>query len=199
MKYQEETKYLKESPTRRMFVKKFLSGLKGLTVALYNHTDHGENTFYDLTGIKLTPKLKKDFDKQKELGVFFISGSTPAKTRKEIRIFLNQKESELGQAGENQNFIVIGQFNVLSTGINIPLLKNLVFLSGTKSYVKVIQAIGRVLRKHKNKNKAYVFDLVDDLTGGTRDTENYSLKHFWYRMTFYQNEQFPIVEKEIKL
>ncbi len=192
MKYQDETKYLKECPRRREFLKKFILKLKGLTVALYNHTSHGENTFYDLTGVKLTPSLKKSFEKQKDLGVFFISGKTPGATRKLIREYLNNPST-------TGDMVVIGQFNVLSTGINIPRLKNLVFLSSTKSYVKVIQAIGRVLRLHNLKLRAYVFDIVDDLTGHKRKTENYALKHFYSRLVYYENEMFPILEKEVTL
>lgn len=192
MKYQDEVKYLKESPQRKAFMKNLLLKMTGLTVALYNHTEHGEDTFFDLTGVKLTKSLKGSFEKQKALGVFFISGATPSPIRKKIREYLNDKNN-------TEDMIVIGQFNVLSTGINIPRLKNLVFLSSTKSYVKVIQAIGRVLRKHNTKLHAYVFDIVDDLTGGKRKTENYALKHFWTRNVFYQNEHFPIIEKEVSL
>ena len=192
MKYQDEVKYLKESPLRREFIKNLLRKMTGLTVALYNHTEHGEQTFFDVTGVKLSKQIKGSFEKQKELGVFFISGGTPGAVRKKIREYLNSSDGD-------KNEIVIGQFNVLSTGINIPRLKNLVFLSSTKSYVKVIQAIGRVLRLHNKKLKAYVFDIVDDLTGGKRKTENYALKHFWQRNTFYENENFPVIEKEVKL
>lgn len=191
MKYQDEVKYIKESLKRREFIKKLLNKMTGLTVALYNHTEHGEKTFEDLTGIKMTPKLKGSFEHQKSLGVFFISGSTPSGVRKQIREYLN--------TSDDGDMIVIGQVNVLSTGINIPRLKNLVFLSSTKSYVKVIQAIGRVLRLHKTKLRAYVYDIVDDMTGTHRKTENYSLKHFWERNAFYQNEQFPILEREINI
>ena len=190
MKYQDEVKYIKESPKRREFIKKLLTKLTGLTVALYNHTEHGEQTFEDITGVKLTQKIKASFEQQKALGVFFISGSTPSGIRKQIREYLN--------TSNEGDMTVIGQFNVLSTGINIPRLKNLVFLSGTKSYVKVIQAIGRVLRLHQTKLKAYVYDIVDDLTG-SRKTENYALKHFDNRLSFYQNEQFPIIEREVTL
>lgn len=192
MKYQDEVKFLKESPERREFISKLLKKMTGLTVALYNHTEHGEQTFFDVTGVKCTKAIKGSFEQQKALGVFFISGGTPSGIRKKIREYLNDPTS----VGD---MIVIGQFNVLSTGINIPRLKNLVFLSSTKSYVKVIQAIGRVLRLHNSKLKAYVYDIVDDLTGGKRKTENYALKHFWQRNTFYENENFPVIEKEVKL
>jgi superfamily II DNA or RNA helicase len=73
-----------------------------------------------------------------------------------------------------------------------------VFLSSTKSYVTVIQSIGRVLRLHDSKTKAIVWDLVDDFSKG-RKTENYALKHFWQRLNFYEFQQFEVIEKEVQL
>jgi len=187
MKYQAEVKFIRESPHRLGFVKKFLLKLKGVTVALYNTTEHGEATYESLTGVKLTNKKKSDFEMMKELGVFFMSGSTKPSVREQIRLYLNDCE----------NAIVIGQMAVLSTGINIPRLKNLVFLSSTKSYTLVLQAMGRVMRLHKEKgSNVYIYDVVDCFSY-KRDT--YSLKHFFERQRYYQLEGHPILEKEIQL
>lgn len=191
MKYQDEVKFIKESPKRAKFVTKFLRRLTGLTIALYQHTDHGEKTYQNLTGEKVTPKLKKDFEKQKELGVFFMSGSVPGNVRKQILNYLSTLSTE--------KVVLIGQSKILSTGINIKPLKNLVFLSSSKSYTQVIQSIGRVLRLHEAKNKAIVYDLVDDFTGKKRKKENYALQHFWQRLVYYQTQGFEIIEKEVQL
>jgi len=189
MKYQQEVAFIRESYARQQFVKKLIGKLKGVTVALYNTTEHGEATFKTLTGIKLTTKLKSDFEMMKEQNVFFMSGSTKPKVREQIRLYLNTAEG--GEA------TVIGQMAVLSTGINIPRLKNLVFLSSTKSYTLVLQAMGRVMRLHDEKgSNVYVYDLVDCFT---YVNETYSLKHFWQRQSYYESEGHPIVEKEITL
>jgi len=186
-KYQEEVKFVEENEARLNFSKKFLENLNGITIALYQKTKHGEKIFEKLTGIKLTSKKKSDFEMMKELGIFFISGSTKSDVREKIRLYLN----------EVQNAIVIGQFNVLATGINIPRLKNLVFLASTKSFVLVLQSIGRVMRKHKEKgNSVYIFDFVDIFD---YSKENYLQKHFWQRDAIYRNEGHPIIEKEINL
>lgn len=187
MKYQEETKFIRESKSRQLFVKQFLEKLKGVTVALYAVTAHGEDTFESLTGEKLTNKRKSDFEFMKKHNVFFMSGNTKSSVREQIRLYLNTCE----------NAIVIGQYNVLSTGINIPRLKNLVFLSSTKSYTLVLQAMGRIMRLHKEKgNNVYVFDLVDVFTY-VKDT--YSLKHFYEREMYYVSEGHPILTKEVTL
>ncbi len=192
MKYHDEIKYIKESLPRREFVSKFLSRLTGLTVALYQHTDHGTGTFEHMTGLKLS-KVKDNFAKQKQQGVFFISGSTKPKTRRMILEYLANLSGQ-------EKVVVIAQIKLLSTGINLKPLKNLVLLSSTKSYVTVVQSIGRVMRLHESKNKSIVYDLVDDFTNqGQRKTENYSLRHFWDRLSFYEEQGLSIIEKSIIL
>ena len=186
-KYKEEVKFVQDYVPRLNFINKFLKSLHGVTIALYQNTNHGEKIYEKLTGIKLTHKKKSDFDMMKKLGVFFISGATKSDVREKIRLYLN----------EVQDAIVIGQFSVLSTGINIPKLKNLVFLANTKSFTLVLQSIGRVMRKHKEKgNTVYVFDLVDSFDYAK---ENYLLNHFWQRDAYYRNEGHPVLEKEIDL
>jgi len=192
LKYQDEVKFIKDSPLRREWVKNFLQKLTGLSIALYAHTEHGKNTWESLTGIKCTTKNMNDFELQKKLGVFFMSGTTKSSTRKQILDYFKSLSTE--------NVILIGQQKILSTGINIKPLKNLVFLSSSKSYTQVIQSIGRVLRLHHAKAKALVFDLVDDFTNhGKRKNENYALRHFWYRLSFYEMQGFECIEKEIDL
>jgi len=190
MKYHDEVKFIKTSPKRKIWVSKFLKKLKGLTIALYQHTEHGKDTWESITGVKLTSKVINDFEKQKELGVFFMSGTMKTSTRNQILDYFKTLTTE--------NVIMIGQTRILATGINIKPLKNLVFLAPNKSYTDAIQAIGRVLRLHKSKTKALVFDLVDDFTVG-RKTENYALTHFYERLTYYEYQQFDIIEKEIML
>ncbi|MCD6436294.1 MAG: DEAD/DEAH box helicase family protein [Clostridiales bacterium] len=192
MKYQDEITFIKESPKRRAFVSKFLNKLPGLSVALYNHTQHGKDTYKDVTGCELTPTLMKSFEEQKKLKVFFLSGSTHSATRKKILAYMS--------ALSNEKILVIGQIKLLSTGINIKALKHLVFLASTKSQTTVIQSIGRVLRLHDAKNRAVVFDLVDDFSNhGKRKTENYSLKHFWQRLSYYEMQDLSVVEREFDL
>jgi len=183
LSYHEEVKLIKENNRRRNFIKNFLLGLKGTTVALYSHEQHGIDTYVSLTGEK--PKFN-DFEKMKSLGVFFICGKTKSKVREQIRQYMNK-----------YSVIVIGQYGVLSTGINVPNLKNLVFLSSTKSYTLVLQSIGRVMRLYKSKGKkVHVFDLVDVFD---YKKETYSMKHFWERLKYYEDEGHPVKEVEIDL
>ncbi len=186
--YHKEIKYQKESILRKEWVNRFLKKLTGVTVALYNHTDLGEDTWTRLTNLELNTKTLNNIKLQKELKVFIISGKTKPKIREEIRLHLNTVEDA----------VVIAQYSIMSTGINIPKLKNLVYLQSNKSYTATLQSIGRVLRLHDSKPKAFVFDLVDVMSG-TRKDDNYLLRHFWERSNYYHQEDFNIIEKEIYL
>ena len=189
MKYQDEMTFRKTDPKRQRWVNTFLYKMKGLSIALYNHTEHGKDTWKNYTKETASPKNLNDFELQKKHGCFFMSGSS--KIRKQILAYLDTLDNY-------SNVIVIGQVKLLSTGINIKALKNLIFLSPGKSYTEVIQSIGRVLRLHDSKNKAVVFDLVDDYSKG-RKTENYSLTYFFNRLTFYEFQDFKINEVEIDI
>ena len=191
MKYQDEVKFIKNDPLRREWIARFAKKLKGLKIMLYHHTEHGKSTWTSITNIELTTKNMRDFELQKSLGVFFMSGSTPAVTRKKILQYLKTVKG-------TENIILIGQAKILSTGINIKALKHLVFLSSSKSYTQVIQSIGRVLRLHETKNKAVVWDLIDNFSDH-RKSENYALQHFYQRLNFYEYQDFEIHEKEINL
>lgn len=90
---------------------------------------------------------------------------------------------------EEKGAIIIASFGTTSTGVNIPNLKNIIFASPTKSKIRTLQSIGRVLRISKTKNEAVLFDIADDLSG-KRKKINYTLKHFKERIRIYAKEQF---------
>ena len=182
--------FIKKDPKRNKWVKDFLQKLKGPRIALYQHTEHGELIYENITGIEVKT-IKGDFARQKKLGVFFLYGKTPSRTRKLILDYVKNLKG-------TEDVLIIGQFKLLSTGINIKPLKHIVFLSSTKSNTTIIQSVGRVLRLHGSKTKAIIWDLVDNFSDH-RQTENHSLKHFWHRLGFYEFQQFEIHERNINL
>jgi len=194
-KYQQEIKYIRESVQRNVFIKNFISktsinqNTKGITVGLYVSTKFGESLYEELTQESIK-KLRNSFILQKQKNIFFISGKTKPEIREKIRKFLNSDDSK--------NSILIGQTNILDTGINLPKLKNIIFLEPPgKSFTKIIQSIGRVMRKHKEKgDKVFIFDIVDVFD---YKKENYCLQHFWERLSYYEMEKLDILEKEIML
>jgi superfamily II DNA or RNA helicase len=69
-------------------------------------------------------------------------------------------------------------------------LDNVIFASGSKSEVKVLQSIGRALRKGNDADKATLYDIADDLSVGAY--QNYTLQHFRKRIEIYGSEQFSV-------
>ena len=81
----------------------------------------------------------------------------------------------------------IASYGVFSTGINIKNLHNVIFASPSKSRVRNLQSIGRVLRKGNNKTKAMLYDIADDSTKNSR--KNYTLNHLIERIKVYNEEK----------
>ena len=76
-------------------------------------------------------------------------------------------------------------------GINIPELSNLILASPSKSQIRVLQSIGRTLRKSNDPNDiATIYDLVDDLSWKT--SRNHTLKHGMDRAKIYMKEKLKI-------
>ena len=75
-----------------------------------------------------------------------------------------------------------------STGINIKNLHNVIFASPSKSRIRNLQSIGRVLRKGNNKTKAVLYDIADDIS--LNSSKNYTLNHLIERIKIYNEENF---------
>lgn len=84
-----------------------------------------------------------------------------------------------------------------STGINIRRLHNIIFAIGYKSTIRVLQSIGRGLRKHESKENLTLYDISDDLTYGSK--QNHTLKHFLLRIKLYMKEKFKFKLVKIEL
>jgi len=96
-----------------------------------------------------------------------------------------------------ENAIILGNYQVTSTGVNFKNLHNIVFASFLKSYTKILQTIGRGMRLHDSKTNVNIYDIVDVLEKNS--SVNYALKHFYERLSYYQEDEFPLIEKELKL
>ena len=110
--------------------------------------------------------------------VFFVHGGVDTQSREEVR---NITERET-------NAIIIASYGTFSTGINIKNLHNVIFASPSKSRIRNLQSIGRVLRKGDNKSKATLYDIADDISYKTR--RNYTLNHLIERIKVYNEENF---------
>lgn len=124
-----------------------------------------------------------------------IKGDVATKDREIIR-----KELE-GSTGH----IILATYGTMKQGINIKLLHNLVFAEFSKSMYEIVQSIGRIVRPHKAKKLARVFDIYDDChyytkprgNGYPKLKENYSLKHHSIRREYFAKDDIPIIDIDL--
>lgn len=136
-----------------------------------------------LTAYKEHIKLLKQQCEKTGKKVYVVTGDTPPDERSFIR-----KIAEV----EN-GIIIIATYGVYSTGINIKNLQVMIMATGYKSLIKVLQSIGRGLRRDGKGNSVSVIDIVDEFGYVTKKGEkrrNYIVKHFFERVKIYVQEQF---------
>ncbi len=166
--YEDEIQYLIQHERRNKFIVNLAKDLKGNTLILYSRVaTHGEVIFN---------LLNKCVDENRK--VFFVHGGVDAEERERIRDITERED----------NAIIVASYGTFSTGINIRNLHNVIFASPSKSRVRNLQSIGRVLRKGKNKTKAMLYDIGDDCTKNER--KNYTLNHLIERIKIYNEEKF---------
>jgi superfamily II DNA or RNA helicase len=99
---------------------------------------------------------------------------------------------------EKQNQIIIANYAIFSTGVNIKKLHSLIMASPLKSYTTITQSIGRGMRLHESKKVFSVYDLVDDFS--IRKPSGMFWKQYQHRIsTSYNPEGFPIREVDFNL
>ena len=89
---------------------------------------------------------------------------------------------------QENNAIIVASYGTFSTGINIKNLHNVVFASPSKSRIRNLQSIGRVLRKGKEKVSATLYDIADEIPNKSK--RNYTLNHLVERIKVYNEENF---------
>jgi len=162
--YKEELKYLVTDDQRMCYISKLCSEISesGNTLILVDRIESGEF---------LNSKLKDSV---------FISGKVKTKNRKE----------EYDEIQTADNKIIVATYGVAAVGINIPRIFNLVLLEPGKSFVRVIQSIGRGIRRAKDKNHVEIWDL----TASTK----YAKRHLTERKKFYKDAQYPFQIQKVK-
>ena len=172
--YEDEVQYLISHEKRNKFIKNLALDLKGNTLILYSRVATHGQILYDLINTNERP-------------VFFVHGGVDATEREEVRE-LTEKEN---------NAIIIASYGTFSTGINIKRLHNIIFASPSKSRIRNLQSIGRVLRKGVGKVEATLYDIADDCKKGSK--QNYTLNHLIERIKYYNEEKFNYDIIQIKI
>jgi superfamily II DNA or RNA helicase len=175
MKYQDEVEWIVTSSKRNNFIKNLAIDLKGNTLVLFQFVEkHGEPLFRLI-----------DASVEKGRKVFFVSGKTSADIRDEIR----------GITETEKNAILVCSYGTFSTGVNIVNLHNIIFASPSKSQIRVLQSVGRGLRK--SDQDTVLYDIADDLHW--KANKNYTLNHSAERVKIYAKERFKFKIHEVKL
>ena len=162
--YQEELKYLVTNKDRVKYIGKLLDTISnsGNTLILVDRISAGE-MLQDLIPNSV-----------------FVKGDVKLKDRKEA----------YDEIKEATNKVIIATYGVAAVGINIPRIFNLVLIEPGKSFVRVIQSIGRGVRKAKDKDFVQIWDLTS--------TCKFAKRHLTQRKKFYKEAQYPFTIEKVE-
>ena len=166
--YEEEIQYLITHQKRNNFIKNLALDLKGNSLILFNRVETHGQPLYELINSSASKDRK----------IFFVYGGVDVDERERVRAITEQENDA----------IIIASYGTFSTGINIKNLHNVIFASPSKSRIRNLQSIGRVLRKGDNKTQAVLYDIADDITHNSK--KNYTLNHLIERIRIYNEEKF---------
>jgi superfamily II DNA or RNA helicase len=109
----------------------------------------------------------------------FVSGATKAKDR----------QDEYDEVAEATGKIIVATYGVAAVGINIPRIFNLVLIEPGKSFVRVIQSIGRGIRKAEDKDHVQIWDVTS--------TCRFAKRHLQKRKVFYREANYPFTQEKL--
>jgi len=163
--YQSELKYLLEESGRLDTMAELIRKVNetGNTLVLVDRTECGR---------QLVERLG---DK-----AVFVSGATKSKTR----------QDEYNQVADATDKIIVATYGVAAVGINIPRIFNLVLVEPGKSFVRVIQSIGRGIRKAEDKDHVEIWDITS--------TCKFAKRHLTKRKAFYKEANYPFSAEKLE-
>ena len=161
--YQEELKYLVTNKDRITYISKLIEKISqsGNTLVLVDRITAGE---------KLQELIPNST---------FIRGETKLQDRKD----------QYQEISESDNKVLIATYGVASVGINIPRIFNLILIEPGKSFIRVIQSIGRGIRKAKDKDFVQIWDITS--------TCKFAKRHLTQRKKFYKEANYPFTLEKV--
>ena len=163
--YQSELKYLLEESGRLDTMAELIRKVNetGNTLVLVDRTECGR---------QLVERLG---DK-----AVFVSGATKSKAR----------QDEYNMVADATDKIIVATYGVAAVGINIPRIFNLVLVEPGKSFVRVIQSIGRGIRKAEDKDHVEIWDITS--------TCKFAKRHLTKRKQFYKEANYPFSAEKLE-
>jgi superfamily II DNA or RNA helicase len=175
VKYQDEIDFLIKHRHRAKVMAALAASVKGNTLMMFDRLEHIELVRLELE--------KLSHGKQ----VYVITGAVDRDERMDIKAIAEREDG----------VIVLGTAGCVSTGLSIKKLRNLIFAHPSKSIIRVLQAVGRILRLHDEKGDANVYDFVDNFS--FEGKPNYALKHAMERWNIYKEAEMPVSFKKIEM
>lgn len=173
--YQAEIEFLISHPVRNELIIKTILGLKGNTLVMFARIDaHMMKIYEALEG--------------KKPNVYVINGEIPVETRKEIQALM-----EVGE-----DITLLASYGTAQQGLSIKKIHNLILAHPSKSFIRVIQTLGRLMRLHSTKVVGRVIDFVDNLRMPSSG-DNHAIRHSRERYSFYMSERHPVSFKRFEL
>jgi superfamily II DNA or RNA helicase len=163
--YQSELKYLTTTDSRIEYISKLVTKVNGTgnTLVLVDRIETG--------------KMLVEYLGDKAV---FVSGATKAKDRK----------SEYDEVANSDDKIIVATYGVAAVGINIPRIFNLVMVESGKSFTRVIQSIGRGIRKAEDKDHVEIWDVTS--------TCKFAKRHLTKRKVFYKEANYPFTVEKVE-
>lgn len=161
--YQSELKYLVTDEERLKYIANLIIRVKntGNTLVLVDRVNAGE---------QLTELVD---------GAVFVRGAVKEKDRK----------AAYDEIQDATNKVIVATYGVAAVGINIPRIFNVILLEPGKSFVRVIQSIGRGIRRANDKDFVQIWDLTSSC--------KYAKRHLTQRKKFYQDAQYPFTIEKV--
>lgn len=172
--YNKEIEYLISHQSRNELIAKLALGLKGNVAIMFERIDAHMMVVYDMLSA-----VKKN--------VFVINGEVKIEVRRQI-----QKAMEDGE-----DITLLASYGTMQQGVSIKKLHHLVLAHPSKSYIRVIQTLGRLMRQHSSKEVAWIWDLVDNASYNA--SRNHALRHSHERYKFYLTERHPVEFMKVAL
>lgn len=162
--YQSELKHLLEDATRLDTIAELIMNIKGSgnTLILVDRVNAGK---------ELIDRIPD---------AVFVSGGTKLTERKE----------EYDEFATSDDKVAVATYGVAAVGINIPRIFNLVLVEPGKSFVRVIQSIGRGIRKAEDKDFVQIWDLTSSC--------KFAKRHLTKRKEFYKDANYPFSIEKLK-
>jgi superfamily II DNA or RNA helicase len=114
-------------------------------------------------------------------GSVFIQGKTK----------MEERQEEYDEVATEQYKVLIATYGVAAVGINLPRIFNLILVEPGKSFVRVIQSIGRGIRKAKDKDHVQIWDITSSC--------KFSKRHLTTRKKFYKEANYPYTINKVNI